>query len=370
MKSNNCAKLNSVGSRKARLSILAGAVVGITAAHYLTPIDESFLHNVYQRLYYLPILAGAFWFGVRGALAVSLLSAASYLPHIVHDWPERTAYRQAQFAELLMFQVVALVVGTLAEDEKRQRQEQENTARELASAYQKLQDSFEQLRRADRLSALGQLSAGLAHEIKNPLASMKGSLDILAEDFPSGHEKREFLEIFQKEIDRLNAVLTEFLQFARPPHPDRQPCQIGDVLESIRVLCSKQADRAGVRIDVDRGDGLPDILADAGQLQQAFLNIVLNGIQAMPSGGRLGISSRRTDSDLEVQISDEGDGIPRESRSRIFDPFFTTKERGTGLGLPIADNLVRGHGGDIRIEEHDGPGLSFVVRLPLEGDRT
>jgi two-component system, NtrC family, sensor histidine kinase HydH len=358
-----------MSSTKARLAILGTAILLITVAHYVTPIEASFLHNVYQRLYYLPILAGAYWFGVRGALVVALVSAASYLPHIVTDWHDRVAYRQAQFAELLMFQAVALVVGTLAEHEKRQREEMERTAEELAEAYQRLQESFEQLRRADRLSALGQLSAGLAHEIKNPLASMKGSLEIVADDFPVGHEKREFLDIFKKELDRLNAVLTEFLQFARPPRPDRQPCRIEDVLESIRIVCSSEAERAGVAIAVECGGELPEISADAGQLQQTFLNIVLNGIQAMPAGGRLGIDARRQNGALEVTISDEGPGIPAADRSHVFDPFFTTKARGTGLGLPIAYNLVRGHGGDIRIEDRVEGGLSFVVRLPIEGGR-
>jgi signal transduction histidine kinase len=342
------------------LGILAGAILVITVAHYATPPEAGFLHNVYQRLYYLPILAGAFWFGVRGAMIVALLSAASYLPHIASDWQDRPVYRQAQYAELLMFQVVALVVGTLAEHEKRQR-------RELSDAYEKLRASFEQLRRADRLSALGQLSAGLAHEIKNPLASMKGSLDILSDDFPEGHEKREFLEIFQKEIDRLNVVLTEFLQFARPPRPDRQPVDVEDVLESIRVLCSKEAERAGVTLDVAPVDGLPEISADAGQLQQALLNIVLNGIQAMPRGGRLRIDVGRGDGRLEIRVSDEGGGIPEEIRTQIFDPFFTTKDRGTGLGLPIAHNLLKGHGGDVFIEDREGGGTAFVVELPIEG---
>ncbi len=334
-----------------QLLILAVAIVSITAAHYLTAIESGFLHNLYQRLYYLPILAAAYWFGVRGAVVVALLSAASYLPHIVTDWQDRPMYRQAQYAELLMFQVVALVVGTLSELEKRRRRE--------------LEESFEQLRRADRLSALGELSAGLAHEIKNPLASMKGSLDILNDDFPVGHEKREFLDIFQKELDRLNGVLNEFLQFARTPSPDRQPCSVEDVVSSIQSLCSQQASRAGVVIDVDAESGLPEILADAGQLQQAFLNIVLNGIQAMPDGGRLQIGVARQNSKLEIRVTDQGRGLRQDARSHVFDPFFTTKDGGTGLGLAIAHKLIQGHHGEIQIEDASPHGTTFVVSLPV-----
>jgi signal transduction histidine kinase len=263
-----------------------------------------------------------------------------------------------------MFQVVGLVVGALAESEGRQRQRLERTSEELARAYRQLQESFEQLRRADRLSALGQLSAGLAHEIKNPLASMKGSLEILSSDFPPGHKKREFLDILEKELGRLNNVLTEFLQFARTPRPDRRPCNLKEVVDFIKVLCSKEANRHGVTIETSFQEDLSELELDAAQIQQALLNIVLNGIQAMPSGGRLTLRVEESAGALNVWIRDEGEGIPQENRSRIFDPFYTTKERGTGLGMAIAHNLIQGHGGDIRIVDEDGPGSTFLVVLP------
>ncbi len=353
-----------MSGRKVRIIALAAVIGLITTAHFVTPLQAGLLHNVYQRLYYLPILAAAYWFGIRGAIAVSLLCAASYLPHIVHDWADSPEYRQAQYAELVMFQVVALVVATLAEAEKRQRQRLERTSKELAQAYQQLQESFEHVRRADRLSALGQLSAGLAHEIKNPLASMKGSLEILSSDFPPGHDKREFLEILDKEIGRLNNVLSEFLQFARTPRPDRRPCNLREVIDSIRVLCSQEASRHGVGIEVSYQEDLPDLELDQAQIQQALLNIVLNGIQAMPGGGRLSIRAEASSGGAQIWIRDEGSGIPVEDQSRIFDPFFTTKERGTGLGMSIAHKLVQGHGGDIRVVDGERQGSTFLIVLP------
>jgi signal transduction histidine kinase len=353
------------GQRLIQALVLVCGVLLISIGHYVTATQFVALHNVYQRLYYLPIFAGAYWFGWRGALGVSLLSAAAYFPHIVHDWSDYPGYRQAQYAELLMFQVVGSVVGILAELEQRQRARQERTARELAAAYRQLQESFEHMRRADRLSALGQLSAGLAHEIKNPLGSIKGSLEIVAEDFPPDHKKREFIEILRKEIDRLNSVLTEFLHFARTPRPDLQRCDLRDVIDSIRVLCAKEAARQGVRIEVVYSGALPEVYADAAQIQQALLNLVLNGIQAMPGGGRLKIEAKASAGAVEIRIHDEGTGIPLEARSRIFEPFFTTKERGTGLGLAVAHKLIQGHHGEIRLLEQEGPGAVFLVILPL-----
>jgi signal transduction histidine kinase len=324
-----------------------------------------FLHNVYQRLYYLPILAASYWYGVKGGLAVSIICAAFYLPHIMHDWAGHPEYRQAQYAELIMFQVVALVVAVLSESGNKQRQRLERASVELSRAYRKLQDGVEQLRRADRLSVLGQLSAGLAHEIKNPLASMKGSVDILASEIPPEHDKREFVDILEKELDRLNEVLSEFLQFARPSRPDRRPCDLREVIDSIRLLCSKEANRRGVTIESQYESSLPELELDAAQVQQAILNIVLNGIQAMPDGGRLSIRVARRDDVIGIEVRDEGVGVSPENRSRLFDPFFTTKDGGTGLGMAIARNLIQGHGGDIRLVEDDRRGATFQVVLPV-----
>ena len=355
--------------RAARVFLVVGSIALITTAHCTTPIEMTSFHVIFQRLYYLPIFAAAYWCGRRGAVLASVLSAASYLPHIITDWVGHLPYQETQYAELFMFLLVGLVVGNLVEAEKRQRQRQERTSRELAEAYRQLQESFEQLQQASRLSALGQLSAGLAHEIKNPLASVSGSLDIIASDFPPEHSKREFIDIIQKELGRLNKVLVEFLQFARTPQPDRHACDLREVVDSLQVLCSQEASRQGVSIQVSYPNDLPEILVDSSQIQQALLNVVLNGIQAMETGGRLFIQVERKAETIQIRIQDEGSGIPPEHRSSIFDPFFTTKERGTGLGMSIAHRLVHGHGGDIRLLDNGIPGTTFLVELPQRRSR-
>ena len=356
-----------------RALVIVAGIAGTGMAHHLTPIELINLHNVYQRLYYLPIFAAAYWFGLGGAIAASLLSAASYLPHILVDWREMRGlhdeYLAAQYAELIMFQVVALVVGLLAQSEHRLRQRQQRTSRELAEAYQELRESFEHLRRADRLSSLGELSAGIAHEIKNPLASIKGSLEILADDFPVGHTKREFVEIMSQELHQLNTIVTEFLDFARAPRPVRALCDLREVIVSLKVLCSKEASRHSVELALSVTETLPELNLDASQVQQALLNVVLNGIQAMPRGGRLDIVLARSNGGVRIEIRDQGTGIPLDQRTQIFDPFFTTKARGTGLGLPIAQKLIRAQGGDIRLrEDHQGSGALFVIELPSGSD--
>jgi signal transduction histidine kinase len=355
-----------------RLAFIGGTVAATAIAHHVTPVESVALHNIYQRLYYLPIFAAAFWFGLRGAVATSLLSAASYLPHIIMDWGGlrgvHDEYMQAQYAELVMFQVVAVVVGLLAESERRSRERQERTATELAEAYNQLQESFEQLRRADRLTALGELSAGLAHEIKNPLASIKASLDILFEELSPEDEKREFADIVHKELNQLEHIVEEFLQFARTPKLVREPCDLREVADSLKTLCSKEASRHAVTIEIESAPGLPNVRVDAPQLQQALLNVVLNGIQSMPSGGTLTIELDDGDDRVVLRVRDDGPGVPAELRARIFEPFFTTKARGSGLGLAIARKLIEAQGGQIHLDEStETGGACFVITLP-KGD--
>jgi len=352
-----------------RAVAIVAAIGLIATAHRLTPIEHSALHNIYQRLYYLPIFAGAYWFGFGGAMTASVLSAASYLPHVLVDWQAMRGvhdeYLEAQYAEIVMFQVVAFVVGLLAQSEHRLRQRQQRTSRQLAEAYRELQESFEHLRRADRLSSLGELSAGIAHEIKNPLASIKGSLEILAEDFPLGHAKREFVDIMGRELHQLDTIVTEFLDFARASRPVKALCDIREVIASLKVLCSKEAVRHSVELTVTAPDSLPELELDASQVQQALLNVVLNGIQAMSKGGRLDVVLAETNRGVRIEIRDQGPGIPPADRERIFDPFFTTKARGTGLGLSIARKLIRAQGGEIFLDDqHDGPGAVFAIDLP------
>ncbi|GMR22676.1 MAG: ATP-binding protein [Acidobacteriota bacterium] len=362
-------------AKNARVGLIAGIVAVTTVLHHITPVDIFALHNLYQRLYYIPIFLAAYWFGFRAAIVTSVVSAASYLPHILFDWHVLTGlhdeYLQAQYVELVMFQVVAVVVGALAESGHRLTAQQERTAEELAEAYRSLQESFDQLRRADRMTALGELSAGLAHEIRNPLASIKASLEILVPEFPPGHKKREFVEIAKKQIGQLDRIVGEFLNFARTPRPVREPCDIRDVASSLKILCSKEASRQGVEIAIDASDRVPELELDASQVQQALLNVVLNGVQAMPAGGRLEISTRDSGDCVLIRVRDEGPGIAAEDRDNIFEPFFTTKARGTGLGLALARKLIEAQGGRMRLEENPpNTGSSFLIELPyeIEGD--
>jgi signal transduction histidine kinase len=243
---------------------------------------------------------------------------------------------------------------------------------------------YQHMKERDRLAALGEMAAGLAHEIRNPLAAIQGAIQLLlpgpgarAQDARDGAEStNEFLGIIADEVKRLNGVVTQFLDYSRPVRPSLSPGDVNDILR--KTLTLLQADLPqGVRLQVELADGLPRVSCDPEQLRQVFLNLALNAVQAMPGGGELSIATslardevalwrdtpRRSDL-VEVRFRDSGPGIPEEARDHIFVPFYTTKEKGTGLGLAICQRIVKTHGGTIGVRSAAGEGAEFVISLP------
>jgi signal transduction histidine kinase len=234
---------------------------------------------------------------------------------------------------------------------------------------------YQQMKERDRLAALGEMSAGLAHEIRNPLAAIKGAVQYL-DPKKLAEDDREFLEIMIEEVNRLNGVVTQFLDYSRPLKSAMAPTQVNEVLEKTFRLLESQTP-ANVKVELDLADWAPRVIADAEQLKQVFLNLALNAFQAMPAGGRLTVSThvardelafwregaRRADV-VEVRFRDSGPGIPEEARESIFVPFYTTKEKGTGLGLAICQRIVKAHQGSIVVRSAPSEGAEFLVSLP------
>ena len=237
---------------------------------------------------------------------------------------------------------------------------------------------YERMKERDRLAALGQMAAGLAHEIRNPLGSIKGAAQYLrpVEGQTADAGTREFLDIIVEEVDRLNKIVSQFLDYARPYRGDQSPLDVNDVVRKTINLFEKERTGSRVEIGMNLLDGLPPVRADAQQLRQVFLNLTINAFDAMAQGGRLQISTslrrstRRgaTAAFLEVRFRDDGVGIPPADLRNLFIPFFTTKEKGTGLGLPISQRIIENHGGTIEVRSQPGSGSTFTVLLPVEAD--
>ncbi|MEW6366543.1 MAG: ATP-binding protein [Acidobacteriota bacterium] len=345
-----------------RALVIVIAILAVSALHYFTPVHHPLLHQVYQRLYYLPVVAAALWFGLRGGIGASLLSVALYIPHIFHAWSGDRSYTWNQYGETVIIILVGTLTGALSSLESRQRRKLERAMDDLAAAYARLQRAFGELQKRESMTMLGKLAAGLAHEIHNPLGSIRGAVEIIE---GGGEEaRREFIGIVKKELDRLQTMLRDFLDFARPRPLQFQVNNINQILQSLVRLVRPRAESAGVEIE-ERYGQVRDANVDSEQLKAAIMNVVLNGVEAMPNGGKLSVETTATADRLRIRVLDHGQGISEDNRARLFEPFFSTKKNGTGLGLAIAEQTVRNHGGRLQLESTGPSGSVFEIELPV-----
>jgi signal transduction histidine kinase len=245
---------------------------------------------------------------------------------------------------------------------------------ENARLYENLKQSQATLRRADRLSSLGLLTAGLAHEIRNPLVAIRTFTQLLPERYDDAEFREGFQGLALKEVDRICGLITDLLSFARPSRPNIAEEHINDVVDGIARILETEAKEKGVEIKRDFSTDLPKVWIDREQMKQVFMNVILNAIQAMKTGGSIFISTRSYSRNqagepgdfVQVEIRDTGVGIPEENLDHIFDPFFTSKDEGSGLGLSVSHQIVQEHGGYVRAESKVGKGTSFFINLPVE----
>ncbi len=351
------------GSRWALFGVLAG-VVGISLLHYLTHASHEHWHVVYQRLYYIPILVGAVMYGVRGGLAVATLTAVTYLPHILLQWQHDPLYRSNQLAEIVLFLIFGAVAGLLIDRLNRERERNRETAEQLAKANEELRSTFQRMRLLDRLSALGALSAGIAHEIRNPLGGVSGAVEILDSMTGPDDERHEFVGIVKKEISRVSTIVSRQLDLVRTNPPEPAPCDVVRVVESVIALVRKQAEDQGVAVELHIGSEIPVIEVDEQGLRQAILNLLINGVQAMPQGGSVTVTVRAESGRVSVVVEDQGPGLSDEALEHAFDPFYSTKREGVGLGLSIAFQIIDQLGGDLRAENRADGGARFKLEIP------
>jgi len=230
-----------------------------------------------------------------------------------------------------------------------------------------LQRMQAQLIRSEKLASLGEIVAGIAHELNNPLTGVLVLASLLEKEKDIDPESREDLRVIVHETQRCARIVKGLLEFSRETTPQKVPSDLHQIMEKSLALIGTQSIFHDVRIEKAYDPEIPPAMVDPNQLEQVFINILLNAAQAMSGGGTLGIATRTTGSDLEVIIRDTGAGIPQEHLRRIFDPFFTTKEKGTGLGLAVSYGIVENHGGAIEVESTVGVGTTFTIRFPAPG---
>jgi signal transduction histidine kinase len=303
-------------------------------------------------------------FGWGQAVFTTVLTLAADIPHLWTVWPHDPAYRIDQMAETTAFGIAGIVVGLLATRERRHRESLEEASRELARLNSELQQNLERLKKAERMYAVAQLSASLAHEIRNPLASISGAAGILSRGHASQENVDECFDVIQKESQRLNKLLTNFLSFARPRAPRFQMTDLVAVIDSTIALARHSGEANGIEFRRTVDDNLPEVECDSEQLKQVLFNLVMNAVHATGKGS-VDLHAGLRDGSAYICVRDQGSGIPKDHEHRIFEPFFTTKSNGSGLGLAIASKIVEQHGGNLIATNEPGKGLTMELQLPI-----
>ena len=346
-------------SFKTKIILLSITTVITVAIHYGWVIEPLFGevhwgHAIHGRLCYIPIVVAAAWFGLRGGLVAAAIISLLVLPFVFGSAGNPHEFA-GEVAEIVFYFAIGALIGVLVDREFTARRRQ--------------QEAQLQMERAHKLSLVGQIAAGVAHEIKNPLASIKGATDILTDDDTSSADRAEFKEILQNEVRRMDSTVAEFLEFARPKETRLTKLDLAKSVRASLRQIETHAKRQGVSIDTALDDGIV-IDGDGEKMHQMTLNLMLNAIQSSRDGDEVRVSlARGNGHDARLVIADSGAGISESDMEHIFEPFFTTRSSGNGLGLAIVKDIVENHSGTISIESVPERGTTVTVAFPSAGTK-
>ncbi len=345
---------------------IAALILILATLSVLIPPAALELHNVLHHLNFLPFMIAGLLFGWRGAVWSFGFAVLVQTPILLRHWEVAPFDAQDQMLELFIFGVAGSIAGFLTDQERTQRKRVVTTKLELERVYTELRQNVEKMKRNERLSAAGQMAARLAHEIRNPLASISGVAGILKRGQASPSNREECLTILEKESQRLNKLLTNFLEFARPRLPRLQPVEPDAIVQSVASLARNSEMLRDVTLACYSSEVGRDLPCDSEQVKQVLLNLLLNAVQASRPRDVVSIHARANGNYFIVEVTDQGCGIAADARDQIFEPFFTTKESGTGLGLAVAANIVQQHNGRLTLTDNPSGGTTFRLELPFE----
>jgi len=364
--------LRRIKPRRARAYVVL--IKTLLATLLIGHTEEIPINSSYYLIYYLPVVTAATLYGILGTVLWTALISVAYCSYL---YPALEFYEltPAGLSELvirnLFFFLAAVLVNRFITEVRRQTSRYQVLAQTLAETNRQLAEAQEEARRSERLAALGQLSAGLAHEIRNPLGVIKGSAEMLSRKLQSADPvAAELAGYISSEVNRLNGLVSRFLDFARPLKLELHREAIIPILERALQSVAARWPQSKVVVQRDYAPALPPVAVDSGLFEQVFVNLISNAYEVMPDGGtlRLTVAPGVSDSSagVTIEIEDTGPGISPELHGQIFNPFFTTKKSGVGLGLSIVSKIVDDHRGWIRVLNRVGKGACFQVFLPSE----
>jgi two-component system sensor histidine kinase HydH len=337
---------------------LIGVTGGLTSSYYLILL--------------LPLVSAATTLGQVGSALFTLVCCGAYVSFLHPIYIDRTVYEidadteQELVLRLIIFAATGYLINTLAAANREETKKSRSVAEQLAAANRSLSEAEAAMRRSERLAALGQLSAGLAHELRNPLGTIKASAEMLTRSLtPENEVAREVAGFISCEVDRTNLLVTRFLEFARPLKLQLAPVELTHALDSAVANLERSSPRYDVAVYKNYAPEIGPLSLDADLMERVFYNLLLNAAQATPAGGAITVKTRLAGDTAEISVIDRGHGIEPKDRESIFNPFFTTKPEGVGLGLAIVSKIVDEHGGKITVESEPGKGSVFRVYLPI-----
>ncbi|MBW2094072.1 MAG: GHKL domain-containing protein [Deltaproteobacteria bacterium] len=326
-----------------RAAIVTLMVLGTLFLHYFTFRDIRYYHAVFRMLFYVPLILGAFWFGIKGSLAVCIGVVALYAPYLFRDWNGLSANEFDRLLEGVLFVVISVILGLLVEKERKGTQA---------------------LLEARSLAAVGKAVTEIAHDMKTPLMAIGGFVTQVARGLPEKEANRKKLEIVVDETSRLERMVKSMLEFGRPVELEVSNIDPNKGVREVLDLVAGSAEKGGITLHADLDPELPLVMADNHKVNRVFLNLVSNAVQATEEGGDVWVTTRPEKGKVVFQVKDNGCGIQEGHEESVFHPFFTTKKSGTGLGLGIAKKIVEAHGGEISFRPNRDRGVTFTVKLP------
>ncbi len=358
-------------------SLVTLLIIVISYLHYTTSTDRVSFHIVYMQSYFLPILLAALTFGKVGGLGTALAISAIYFPHIVFQWGGFMAENLMRFVQIGLFIVVGYLTGLKTDREREEKQRYLKTAQELKETLQRMEQQEirltqleEQLRRVDRLALIGELAATFAHEVRNPLSAIRGSVEIIQSELPQEYCNQEFFHILKQETERLTGVVENYLNLARRSENKKEVFDAREVIYNSALLFQRRLDRRGIILETQLSAVPLPVYGNRTELQQIIVNLMLNAIDELKSGDKLRVLTRVVEEHhrrlFHLIVEDTGPGIAAENQQQIFEPFFTTKDTGTGLGLAIVKRIVENNRWNISVWSEPGKGTRFKITIPIE----
>ena len=350
-----------------RIGAVASVILKLALCYPLLYFGGGIASGFYLVLF-LPVISAATSFGLIGTGVATVAACAIYLSFLLL-LEDNQYVPMDQVGELILrvlfLPVVGFLTNQLAEENRQEASKLQETAAELEQANASLKSAEADVRRADRLAALGQLTAGLAHELRNPLATMRSSADLLKRTVANDNEiAKEMASNIAEEVDRTGSLITRFLDFARPLSLQMSAGDLHSMLD--RAIERFQKEGRSVSVFKNYSPDVPPVRFDGAMMEQVILNLLTNAAQASAAGGSVTVKTQRADGGVWISVIDRGSGIERKNLENIFNPFFTTKADGVGLGLAVVSKIVEEHGGEIRVDSTLGEGTVFLIRLPME----